>query len=68
MVREQDYFGGNDSLAAQVIIDLTEANLPAGTGDAEWAEELAFLRGSTGQERIVHPDVDEVLDLSTLLA
>ena len=68
MDAEQNYSGADSSMATQAIVELTEANLPAGSGEAEWAEELAFLSGSTPQDRISPAEVDEVIDLSTLLA
>lgn len=70
MAFERYYSGADGTQATQAIVELTEANIPAVSGEAAWAEELGFLDHSAGPwcDALSDTEVDEVIDLSSLLA
>lgn len=70
MSTEYDHCGADDTLTTQAIVELTEANLSSASDEPEWSQEVRFLReddeARQGDRRSA--EVDEVIDLSTLLS
>lgn len=68
--KENEYPGAERALTTQAIVELTEANVSTVSDASRWDREVAFLREQSGQSgrEIAQDEVDDLIDLSTLMA